>query len=133
MNDWANIMGRRDRLAALLRPHMGKVGARERANDIMQALLCAEEEQRCEEGPTEVALRMLSRDLDARAAQVVAFQLGRAWEAPQPIPAENRGHHRIAEQTVPPSQILGRVGVVRAPAIRSPRRRRETMILGLWN
>lgn len=129
MMEWSEVMGRRDRLATLLRPHLGKAPARERANDIIQALLCADEL------PTDVALRMLARDMEPRAAEVVAYQIGRAWEAPAAAPAlpaepanENRGRK---ESMVAP--ISAATAAARRAASRYVRPRRETVILGLWN
>lgn len=78
---WADIMTKRDRLAGILRPHLGRQLARERANDIIQALVVSETE---EEDPSHLALRMLARDLEPRTAEVVAYQLGRAWRLVPP-------------------------------------------------
>lgn len=91
---WNEIMSKRDRLAGILRPHLGKQIARERANDIIQALVCSDEDG---EDPSHLALRMLARDLESRTAEVVAYQLGRAW------------------RLVPPAEIVGIDDIDQAP------------------
>lgn len=136
MNDWAEIMGRRDRLAVLLRPHLGKAPARERANDIVQALLSAQEQA------DEVALRLLARDLEPRAAAVVAFQVGKAWMAPQePIfqpgsdvsTTETSTRNSAAQGSKPAvrPRAAGPLPLVRAvqAAVRFRRPRRETVLM----
>ena len=133
MKDWSEIMGRRDQLAALLRPHLGKEPARERANDIIQALLCADERA------DEVALRMLARDLEQRAAEVVAFQVGRAWNAPKaPVvgPAQPQAP-QVQELALPETEAARSSERARSlpfsktfgSGVRFKRPRRETIVL----
>ncbi|MDD9944600.1 MAG: hypothetical protein OXU20_26380 [Myxococcales bacterium] len=123
--EWTEMMAKRDRVQALLRPHLGRDRARERANDIVQAFVFSDGD------PAALARRMLARDLEPRAAEVVAFQLGRTWQLPLQDPAlpsrpvlVTASHGRPGDHDEDPEP--------HAPGI-ARRRRRETVIIGLWH
>lgn len=123
---WADIMTKRDRLAAILRPHLGSQLARERANDIIQALVVSEVE---DEDPSHLALRMLARDLERRTAEVVAYQLGRAWRIVPACglgPAEPGGVAQAGTASASVDPRAAQPGVLRSRPSRS-------RIRGLWH
>lgn len=109
--DWTDVMVQRDELVERLEPTLGRTLGRERANDIIQALVCCDDEE-----PQELVLRMLLRDLQGREARAMAVGVAVRWD-------ETSGEGRpVSPRLVRPS--------VRT-AQRVPRQRRETRLMGL--
>jgi len=106
--DWTDVMAQRDHLLRSLQPLLDARRARERANDVIQALVWCEDEP-----PRELVLRLLLRDLEGRDARAVTVAALARWQA-------FRGASRPAKP---------RLGDGGGPT--APRARRETRMLGV--